>query len=463
MIRHTPIPGLKLVTISVHTDSRGWFKENWRIDQIFNPGDYFQPVQNNVSFNLNAGVTRGFHAEPWDKYISVSSGKVFGAWIDLRKGDSFGTVFYSEIGPSDAVFIPAGVANAFQSLEANTTYIYLVNGNWDEKAKYLSVSLLDNSLGIPWPISLSNSVMSEKDARNPMLSQIDPFEKVEVLVIGASGQVGKALCQEFPEAQGLHKAQFNLSEASSEPLFSGIKPSWIINAGAYTNVDEAESKLGSNQAWRVNVEGQARLANLCREKGIGLVGFSSDYVFDGTSSAGNSEDSIPSPLNTYGWTKALGDSMVATNSKHYVIRTSWVIGEGRNFVKTMSAKALAGEGVNVVSDQVGRLTFAKDLAHAVKILIDSSAPCGAYNITNSGPLVSWFEIAVFIYRQLGADHSLVTPMTSDEYHLKFPGKAQRPRNSELTMEKFIRNTGHQTPDWQKSLQEFLAVSETVCE
>lgn len=460
MIRDTIIPGLKAVTIPVHADSRGWFKENWRIDQTFNSGDSFQPVQNNVSFNSSAGVTRGFHAEPWDKYISVSSGRVFGAWIDLRKGDSFGRVFYSEIGPSDAVFIPAGVANAFQSLEANTTYIYLVNGKWDERAQYLSVSLLDTSLGIPWPISLNHSVISEKDLRNPMLSQVEPFEIREVLVIGAGGQVGKALCQELPEAQGLHKDQFNLSDASSKPHFSGIKPSWIINAGAYTNVDEAETKLGASQAWRVNVQGQSMLANLCREKGMGLIGFSSDYVFDGTSTSGNPEDSIPAPLNTYGWTKAVGDEMVATVSKHYVIRTSWIIGEGSNFVRTMSAKALAGEGVNVVSDQVGRLTFATDLAHAVQVLIESSAPYGTYNITNSGPLVSWFEIATAIYRELGVDCSLVTPITSEEYNLKFPGKAQRPKNSELKMDKFIMNTGHETPDWQNSLSHFLALSQT---
>lgn len=458
MIRDTIIPGLKIVNIPVHADSRGWFKENWRSDQTFNPGDSFQPVQNNVSFNLNAGVTRGFHAEPWDKYISVSSGRVFGAWIDLRKGDTFGKVFYSEIGPSDAVFIPAGVANAFQSLEASTTYIYLVNGNWDERAKYLSVSLLDTSLGVPWPISLDNSVMSEKDLRNPMLNQVEPFEKREILVIGASGQVGKALCQELPEARGLHKEQFNLSDASSEPLFSGIKPSWIINAGAYTNVDEAESKLGAIEAWRVNVQGQARLAKLCREKGIGLIGFSSDYVFDGISSSGNPENSIPAPLNTYGWTKAVGDEMAATNHKHYVIRTSWIIGEGNNFVRTMRAKALAGEGVKVVSDQVGRLTFATDLARAVKILIGSSAPYGIYNITNSGPLVSWFEIARAIYRELGVDDSLVTPITSEEYNLNFSGKAQRPKNSELIMGKFIMHTGYETPDWQNSLRIYLASS-----
>ena len=455
MIRETPIPGLKLFALEVHSDFRGGFKENWRSSQAFSPGLSFDPVQNNVSFNERVGVTRGLHAEPWDKYVSVSSGKVFGAWIDLRQGESFGNVFYSEIGPSDAVFIPAGVANAFQSLVENSTYIYLVNGHWDARAKYVAVSLLDASIDIPWPIDLGEAIISEKDLQNPLLSQVEPFEKKDIIVIGAGGQVGTALCNEFPEGQGLQKNQFNLSESTSAPLFDGLKPSWIINAAAYTNVDEAESELGAQQAWKINVQGQAKLASFCRESDIGIIGFSSDYVFDGTSTTGNSEESTPSPLNKYGWSKAAGDEVIATNFKHYVIRTSWVVGKGRNFVDTMRTKALAKESASVVSDQLGRLTFADDLARATKILINSSAPYGTYNITNSGPLVSWFEIAKFIYMELGANPELVTPLTSEEYHLKFPGKAQRPKNSGLQMDKYVRETGHETPDWRSSLKVFL--------
>ena len=126
----TPIEGLSVHTLPLHEDNRGWFKENWA-------GQLLQPKQNNVSFNAKAGTTRGMHAEPWDKWTSVATGRVFAAWVDMREDSStLGETFGIEIGPGQAVFVPRGVANGFQTLEDNTAYIYLVNQRYNPNGTY---------------------------------------------------------------------------------------------------------------------------------------------------------------------------------------------------------------------------------------------------------------------------------------------------------------------------------------
>ena len=176
-VKKTNIPGFYEIDLVVHGDNRGWFKENYQRAKMEGLGlPHFEIVQNNISFNAEKGVTRGLHAEPWEKFISVANGRVFGAWVDLRKGDSFGKVLTIEITPEKAVFVPRGVANAYQTLEPNVAYTYLVNEHWSADAKYLSVNLFDEQLGINWPIPRGQAIISEKDTANPMLKDIEPME-----------------------------------------------------------------------------------------------------------------------------------------------------------------------------------------------------------------------------------------------------------------------------------------------
>ena len=127
----TRIEGLTVHQLTVHGDNRGWFKENWAGTPPL------RVEQNNVSFNASRGATRGMHAEPWDKYVSVATGRVYGAWVDMREGSpTYGEKFGCEIGPDTAVFVPRGVANGFQALEDATTYIYLCNARWWPDAQY---------------------------------------------------------------------------------------------------------------------------------------------------------------------------------------------------------------------------------------------------------------------------------------------------------------------------------------
>lgn len=176
-VQETDIPGFYVVDLVLHGDNRGWFKENYQREKMEALGlPHFEVVQNNFSFNAEKGVTRGLHAEPWEKFISLANGKVFGAWVDLRKGPSFGKTFTLELTPEKAVFVPRGVANSYQTLEENITYTYLVNEHWSPDAKYAAVHLFDPELGIEWPISEDQAIVSEKDKNNPLLKDVTPME-----------------------------------------------------------------------------------------------------------------------------------------------------------------------------------------------------------------------------------------------------------------------------------------------
>lgn len=453
-VTESPIPGLFVIDIPVHGDNRGWFKENFQADKLAAAGlPCFRPVQNNISFNEDVGTIRGFHAEPWEKYVSVATGKVFAAWVDLREGDSFGQVFSIEIDPSIAVLIPRGVANAFQALENNTAYTYLVSKHWDANAKYSFVNLADESLGVKWPINLEDSEISAKDKGHPFLKDVEPVQTEKFLVIGSSGQLAKSLRKVFPDATFLSRSDFDLSDNTSELPADFGSYKWVINAAAFTNVDGAESPDGRKLAWGTNVHGLARLVEACKSEGVSLVHVSSDYVFDGESNLAYREDDMLCPLGVYGQTKAAGEVLVATLDRHIIIRTSWVVGEGKNFVSTMTRLATESKPVTVVDDQVGRLTFTEDLASAIEQLLHQDGS-GIFNISNSGSAASWYQIARRIYEIQGKDLALVKPISTAQYFAGNPNVSPRPKFSVLDLAK-LEKAGIEMPDWEESIIKYV--------
>uniref|UniRef100_UPI002FE1C151 dTDP-4-dehydrorhamnose 3,5-epimerase family protein n=1 Tax=Sinomonas sp. TaxID=1914986 RepID=UPI002FE1C151 len=318
----TPIPGVVLYDLPVHGDNRGWFKENWQREKMVALGmPDFGPVQNNISFNEKAGTTRGIHAEPWDKYVSVATGRIFGAWVDLREGPSFGSVFTAELDPSKAIFIPRGVGNAFQTLEDGTAYTYLVNDHWsaDAQSQYTFLNLSDETVSIPWPIPLEHAELSDKDRAHPRLADVTPMAPRKTLVLGADGQLGRALREAYDgdatvEFVGRH--EFDLADPGAYTGRNWKNYSTIINAAAYTAVDKAETAEGRRAAWAINVSAVAQLARVAVEHRLTLVHVSSDYVFDGTAEV-HPEDEPFSPLGVYGQTKAAGDAVVSVVPRHY--------------------------------------------------------------------------------------------------------------------------------------------------
>ena len=459
-VSETPIPGFLVVDLPVHGDNRGWFKENWQREKLLELGlPDFGPVQNNISFNASVGVTRGIHAEPWDKYISVASGRVFGAWVDLREGDSFGTTFTIEIDPSIAVFVPRGVGNSFQALEENTAYSYLVNDHWsaDAQSEYTFLNLADPTAAIEWPIPLDRAELSDKDRAHPLLADVVPMPRRKILVVGANGQLGRALQRQWAGRADVEFAGRDRVDLADPESLDGLRWSGytaIVNAAGYTAVDDAETDEGRRAAWTVNAVGPRRLAAIAAEHGMALVHVSSDYVYADGECERSEEDAL-GPLGVYAQSKAAGDLAVSAAPKHYIVRTSWVVGEGRNFVTTMAALAQRGVSPEVVDDQVGRLTFASELALAIDHLLAGGAPYGVYNVSNGGQPASWAQIARRVFALLGAQEGSVSPVSTEEYAASRPRTAPRPRHSAMSLAK-LESTGFAPRDQFEMLDEYVA-------
>jgi len=454
----TPIPGVVLFDLPVHGDNRGWFKENWQREKMLALGlPDFRPVQNNISFNAKAGTTRGIHAEPWDKFVSVGAGRVFGAWVDLREGPSFGAAFTAELDPGRAIFIPRGVGNAFQTLEDNTLYTYLVNDHWsaDAQHRYTFLNLADETAAIAWPVPLERAELSEQDKAHPRLADVAPMPPKKTLVLGADGQLGTALRALYdgdPTVEFAGRADFDLADEASFASRNWRDYRTVINAAAYTAVDDAETPEGRTAAWGINVTAATRLARAAVEHGLTLVQVSSDYVFDGSRQV-HGEDEPPSPLGVYGQTKAAADAVVGVVPRHYIVRTSWVVGEGNNFVRTMAGLAARGIRPAVVNDQTGRLSFAADIAAGIRHLLDTAAPYGTYNLSNDGEPRTWADIAGEVYELSGRPGADVQGVSTAEY---FAGRkaAPRPANSTLDLRK-LAERGFRPPAAGARLLEYL--------
>jgi len=453
-LHKTNIPGLVWLDLPVHGDNRGWFKENWQREKMVPLGlPDFGPRQNNISFNATRGTTRGIHAEPWDKYVSVATGKIYGAWTDLREGDTFGQTFELEIDPSKAIFVPRGVGNAFQALEDGTAYSYLVNDHWVAGGEnYAFLNLGDKTADIQWPIPLSEAELSDKDRAHPSLEFIEPIKHRKTLILGANGQLGKALQIEFPDAEFADRSTFDITNPGAWTDRNWRQYQTIINAAAYTKVDLAETE-GRADAWAINATAVKDLAKLAIENQLTLVHISSDYVFDGTNEI-HTEDEPFSPLGVYGQSKAAGDIAAATAPHHYIIRTSWVIGDGNNFVNIMKSLAEKDIDPSVVNDQIGRLTFTQDIAKAIRHLLETNAPTGTYNVSSDGEPASWADIAKQVFQLSGHDEARVEGVTTEEYYAGKEGIAPRPLQSTLDLAK-IQFTGFAPRRWDTALREYL--------
>lgn len=274
----------------------------------------------------------------------------------------------------------------------------------------------------------------------------------EIFIVGANGQLGKALKAKYPGAQSADIEEMDITNAQSVLGYdwTGIKV--IMNAAAYTNVDGAETQEGRVAAWKVNSSAVANLVKVSLQKDITLIHVSTDYVFDGTQDP-HTEDEPFSPLGVYAQTKAAGDIAVGMTPKHYILRTSWVIGDGPNFVRTMLGLGQKGVSPTVVADQIGRLTFTSELVKAIDHLLSGSKDFGTYNVSNGGEPASWAEITREIFKNGGFDLT-VTDTSTAEYFANKPETAPRPLKSTLSLDK-IQATGFEPVDWRVELAEYI--------
>ena len=276
-----------------------------------------------------------------------------------------------------------------------------------------------------------------------------------VLVVGSGGQLGRALQDLLPDGRFLDVPEVDLTSATSVAGVDWSGVSAVVNAAAWTAVDAAEDPDRLAAAWAVNATGVAHLAVQARRLDVPLVQVSTDYVFDGRATEPIPVTAPLAPQGAYGATKAAGEMAAHLCPRHYVVRTSWLFGDGPNFVRTMRRLAQTRTELTVVADQVGRPTSAADLAEALVALLDSRAPYGTYHATGAGEVVSW---AGFAEAVLADTPCRVLPVTTEQYlaSSSSPAAAARPAYSALDLSA-LEQVGIQMRDWRASLRDYLAV------
>lgn len=287
-----------------------------------------------------------------------------------------------------------------------------------------------------------------------------------ILVTGANGQVGSELTElaQQQDKKVIATARNELDITSQQQVdeyFSLIKPDLVINAAAYTAVDRAEKE--PELAYAINQMGTACLARACKKQAVPLFHISTDYVFDGRQSTPYRETDLPAPLSVYGKSKLAGEKEIQGILEQYIIlRVAWVFGKnGNNFVKTILRLAQERDSLNIVNDQYGGPTAARDIAETLLHLGDlyqqkQLSEWGIYHYCGR-PITSWYDFTKKILQtvyKLGyiKNEIAINPITTEEY----PTNAQRPQNSAFNCEKIRNSFKIDTPDWQKGLLNVLS-------
>lgn len=286
-----------------------------------------------------------------------------------------------------------------------------------------------------------------------------------LLVTGAGGQVGRALClraaAEGVACRGLGHAALDIADAAAlSACFRTERPRVVVNCAAWTDVDAAEQR--ADAAFAANRDGPAALAAACAAAGIPLLHLSTDHVFDGGGERAWREEDALAPLGVYGRSKAAGEAAIrALLDRHLILRTSWVFGaRGRNFVTTVLARARAGDELAVVGDQVGGPTPAAALASALlalarRVLAGDELPWGTYHLAGQ-PFISRHGLAAAIVEGASARGLLAAaPALREIAAADWPGSALRPANARLDSGRAARELGLAAPDWGEGLARAL--------
>ncbi|RRQ45050.1 dTDP-4-dehydrorhamnose reductase [Chryseobacterium sp. SC28] len=280
-----------------------------------------------------------------------------------------------------------------------------------------------------------------------------------ILVVGGNGQLGRCLQKLAPKYHDRFDFNFTGSEALDitdkaqiEKEFEEYKPDFVINASAYTAVDLAEKD--EEKAFAVNATGVGYLAEVCNDYNAILIHISTDYVFDGETNLGYSEDDFTNPIGVYGASKQKGEELALENNpKTIILRTSWLYSEfNKNFVKTMLHLFEVKDELGVVADQYGQPTNANDLAEAIMDIIEAkNKTFGIYHYSNY-PETTWYEFAQKIKEFSGSDVKLKAIGTAD-----FPTPAKRPRRSTMSLDKIEKDYQIEPKYWENSLQDCIEI------
>ena len=280
---------------------------------------------------------------------------------------------------------------------------------------------------------------------------------MKIIVAGSKGLLGRevvrvcAACDDEVIETDVTPDKMVLDITDLDSITGILKsetPHWLINCAAYTDVDGCEEH--EDIAFSLNAQGPQLLAQACERYGTKLLHISTDYVFDGEKSEPYTEEDAPHPISVYGRAKLAGEEGILKSMQDFIIvRPQWLFGpHGKNFVSTILGIARERDSINVVNDQWGSPTYSKDLAKALRRLIDRDAR-GVYHVCNRGR-ATWFDLAKKAVEIMELDTKVVPVATSE-----FPRPAPRPKNSLLSTKKFTDVTGKLMPIWQISLQHYI--------
>lgn len=298
---------------------------------------------------------------------------------------------------------------------------------------------------------------------------------MKILVTGISGQLGHDVCETLCErghevygcgtkaaysgiaplrCDGIQYRQLDITnEDDVKKVFNEVCPDTVIHCAAWTAVDNAEDEENKSLVYAVNETGTRFIASACAESGAKLMYISTDYVFDGSGDMPwKPESEEYAPVNVYGASKLAGETAVRERvDKAFILRISWVFGiNGANFVKTMMRLSESHDTLRVVSDQIGRPTYTKDLSELMADMIETQR-YGCYHVSNEGDFISWYDFACEIFRLTGATTKVI-PVTTEEYGLS---KAARPKNSRMDTSCIIRSGFKPLPDWKDALARYI--------
>lgn len=275
---------------------------------------------------------------------------------------------------------------------------------------------------------------------------------MRVIVLGATGLLGSELIATAPaqySVVGFSRSQLDIQDGQAvSGQITAFRPDIIVNAAAYTAVDRAEAEVAL--AYAVNHVAVGGLGVLARQHGVRVVHFSTDYVFDGRAAGDYDEDAATNPINVYGKSKLAGEQALrASGADSLLIRTQWLFGRrGRSFPRTMWERAKSHLQSRVVTDQIGRPSYAPDVAAATWQFIGMRVR-GTLHLAN-GSSASWYELAQRIYAACGRP-ALIHPCSSDDYHTV----ARRPQRTVLATRRAEELLGGSLPSWEDAIDRFV--------
>lgn len=459
-IENIYIYGVKLIIPQVFEDTRGFFLEFFNKTEFESIGINDNFVQDNHS-KSKRGVLRGLHFQTkhsQGKLIRVIKGKIYDIIVDIRKNsETYGKYFGIELSSKNRVmlYIPKGFAHGFLTLEDDTEIEYKCNDfyypQYDSGIMYN-----DKDLNIDWKLEeygITELTLSEKDKRHQSFKEYtENYQGDFVLLTGANGQLGQDF-QKLFDRLGVkyiatdYKELDITDETQVREYIEKNNFTVVINCAAYNDVDRAEDEI--ERCYALNAYAPKNLANICKEKNIVFVTYSTDFVFDGEKEIPYTEEDIPNPLSVYSKAKLEGEKYSLKYEKSFLIRTSWVFGMGNNnFCKQVINWSKDRDILKIVDDQVSSPTYSKDLAEFSWELIQTDK-YGLYHFSNAGE-ASKYDQAKYILKKIGWQGKLERAKTSD-----FPLKALRAKYSKLDSSKIEKVVNKKIPHWKEGINRFL--------